>query len=107
MKRSSFFKSLATLIAAPSVLAKLQIKDSPVKPSIVDKSLFKDLELLTPHYYKEYVEKYGNEDFTWWLSGINKMPMRGAEFQYFENGKIRLSEQPVSAVISLIKNTLV
>jgi hypothetical protein len=106
MKRSSFFKSLATLIAAPSVLAKIQIKDSPVKPSIVDKSLFKDLQLLTPSYYKESVEKYGNEDFTWWLSEASKKPMSSTEFHHFENGRIEMSGHPISAIISLTKNTL-
>ncbi len=34
----------------------------------VTRQLVSDLQLLTPQYYKNYVEKYGSEDFTWWLS---------------------------------------
>ena len=63
MKRSSFFKSLVTLIAAPSVLAKVKIKDIASEPPNPVNLLFQQLTLLTPNYYKEYVEKYGTEDF--------------------------------------------
>jgi len=33
-----------------------------------NRQLMVDLQLLTPQYYKQYTEKYGNEDFTWWLA---------------------------------------
>jgi len=34
----------------------------------VNRALVSQLQLLTPQYYNKYVEKYGNEDFTWWLA---------------------------------------
>lgn len=52
----------------------------PIEPEIVEESLgltlstgmnrqlISDLQLLTPQYYKSYLEKYGNDNFTWWLS---------------------------------------
>lgn len=39
----------------------------------VNRSLVSQLQLLTPQYYKKYVERYGNEDFTWWLSTYGGM----------------------------------
>lgn len=56
----------------------------------VPRSLVSDLQLLTPQFYKTYVEKYGNEDFTWWLStygGTEEVLNR--EYFWFENrGKL-------------------
>ncbi len=56
----------------------------------VTRALVSDLQLLTPQYYKTYVEKYGNEDFTWWLStygGTEQVLNR--EYFWFENrGKL-------------------
>lgn len=66
MKRGSFFKSLFTLIVAPSILADINIKDAvPVFALTPENStgLFNDLQLLTPEYYKHYVEKYGDVDY--------------------------------------------
>ena len=52
----------------------------------VTRTLVSDLQLLTPQYYKTYVEKYGNEDFTWWLStygGTEQVLNR--DYFWFEN----------------------
>jgi len=48
------------------------------------------LQLLTPQYYKEYVEKYGNEDLTWWLSTYGGMEeVFNQNYFWFENrGKL-------------------
>ena len=56
----------------------------------VARSLVSDLQLLTPQYYREYVEKYGNEDFTWWLATYAGMEqVLNREFFWFENrGKL-------------------
>lgn len=56
----------------------------------VTRSLVSDLQLLTPQYYKEYVEKYGNEDFTWWLATYGGMEdVLNREYFWFENrGKL-------------------
>jgi hypothetical protein len=105
MKRSSFFKSLATLIAAPSILAKIQIKDAALKPTPVNSSLLKDIHLLTPSYYKEYVEKYGNEDFTWWLSGMDRLPHTTKKINWYERDKMDIIEtdlpgRPITVLIN-------
>lgn len=52
----------------------------------VARSLVSDLQLLTPQYYKYYVEKYGNEDFTWWLATYGGMEqVFNREYFWFEN----------------------
>jgi hypothetical protein len=45
---------------------------------------------LTPQFYKNYVEKYGSEDFTWWLSTYAGMEeVKNRDFFWFENrGKL-------------------
>jgi hypothetical protein len=54
------------------------------------RGLVSDLQLLTPQYYKTYVEKYGNEDFTWWLATYGGMEeVLNREYFWFENrGKL-------------------
>lgn len=56
----------------------------------VTRALVSDLQLLTPQYYKNYVEKYGNEDFTWWLATYGGMEqVMNREYFWFENrGKL-------------------
>lgn len=55
-----------------------------------NRALISQLQLLTPQYYKQYVEKYGNEDFTWWLATYGGMEeVKNQEFFWFENrGKL-------------------
>ena len=56
----------------------------------ITRQLVSDLQLLTPQYYKNYVEKYGSEDFTWWLSTYAGMEeVKNRDFFWFENrGKL-------------------
>jgi len=56
----------------------------------VTRQLVSDLQLLTPQYYKNYVEKYGSEDFTWWLSTFAGMEeVKNRDYFWFENrGKL-------------------
>ena len=56
----------------------------------VTRQLVSDLQLLTPQFYKEYVEKYGNEDFTWWLATFGGMEeVVNRDYFWFENrGKL-------------------
>lgn len=58
--------------------------------SSANRALISQLQLLTPQYYKQYVEKYGNEDFTWWLATYGGMEeVKNQEFFWFENrGKL-------------------
>lgn len=83
MKRSTFFKSLIAVIAAPKILS--EIKWAKPKPKTVT-PLFEQLQLLKPTYYKQYVDKYANEDFTWWLNEIGKTSeVTTREFHYFNS----------------------
>jgi hypothetical protein len=64
------------------------------------RQLISDLQLLTPQYYKQYVEKYGNEDFTWWLATYGGMEeVKNREFFWFENrGKLMVGVQAQTTV---------
>jgi len=77
MKRGDFIRNTIFGLAAsmlPEVLRPSLpnivevIEEAPiVMPIISNARLISDLQLLTPQYYKSYVDKYGNEDFTGWL----------------------------------------
>jgi hypothetical protein len=66
----------------------------------VTRALVSDLQLLTPKYYKTYVEKYGNEDFTWWLATYGGMEqVLNREYFWFENrGKLMTGVQVAADV---------
>jgi len=66
----------------------------------VTRQLVSDLQLLTPQYYKQYTEKYGNEDFTWWLSTYGGMEeVFNRDYFWFENrGKLMTGVQAASNV---------
>jgi hypothetical protein len=55
-----------------------------------NRQLMVDLQLLTPQYYKKYTEKYGNEDFTFWLAAHGGMEeVKNQNYFWFENrGKL-------------------
>ena len=61
----------------------------------VTRQLVSDLQLLTPQYYKNYVEKYGNEDFTWWLATYAGMEeVKNRTFDWYESyGKLQTGIQ--------------
>ena len=69
-------------------------------PGGVNRALVSDLQLLTPQYYKSYVEKYGSEDFTWWLATYAGMEeVKNRDFFWFENrSKLITSVQAASNV---------
>jgi len=68
----------------------------------VTRQLVSDLQLLTPQFYKNYVEKYGNEDFTWWLATYAGMEeVKNRDFFWFENrGKLVTGVQAAADVSS-------
>lgn len=92
MKRSAFFKSIATLIAAPKIISEIEpeiliisgtgaisntiaeMRDTWVETEIPipSRQLFSDLHSLTPQYYKQYQERYGSELFESWLATYSK-----------------------------------
>ena len=75
----------------------------------VNRQLIADLQLLTPQYYKQYVEKYGNEDFTWWLATYGGMEeVKNRNFFWFENrGKLMQGLQVAAAVTANVPNASV
>ena len=81
MNRKIFFKSILGIIAAPSILSKIKWTKPKVNSTIIS-----DLQMIKPNYYSDYVAKYGNKEFTWWLTEMGKYPIDGSiEFFYFEN----------------------
>lgn len=72
MKRRLFFKSLVTLAVAPSILSKIDFSPrvSTVQNSKSTNNLVSELQLLTPKYYRQYLEKYGGENFTEFINVI-------------------------------------
>lgn len=71
-------------------------------------SLVSYLQLLTPQYYKQYVEKYGNEDFTWWLQAYGGMEqVFNQNFFWFENrGKLMQGIQVTTNVAASVGSTI-
>lgn len=65
-----------------------------------NRALISSLQLLTPQYWNMYVEKYGNEDFTWWLSTFGGMEeVKNRDFFWFENrGKLMLAVNNLTQV---------
>ncbi len=74
----------------------------------VNRQLISDLQLLTPQYYKEYVEKYGNEDFTWWLATYGGMEeVKNRNFFWWENrGKLQVGIQLATNAAATVGGTI-
>lgn len=67
MKRKGFFRSLATLVFAPTVLKEVNV--IPQKTNQNDNELLIDGLQDTFHdTYKSFVTKYGNQEFTTWMN---------------------------------------
>ena len=73
-----------------------------------NQALVSFLQLLTPQYYKEYVEKYGNEDFTWWLATFGGMEQTyNQNYFWFENrGKLMQGIQTVGNTAAAVGATI-
>lgn len=71
------------------------LQPGAISTQYANRQLISDLQLLTPQYYKQYVEKYGNEDFTWWLATYGGMEeVKNRNFFWFENrGKLQIGIQ--------------
>jgi len=74
----------------------------------VTRQLVSDLQLLTPQYYKNYVEKYGSEDFTWWLSTYGGMEeVKNRDYFWFENrGKLITGVQSTNSPAATAGNSI-
>lgn len=78
------------------------LQPGAVSASSAQWQIISDLQLLTPQSYNQYVQKYGNEDFTWWLSTFGGMEeVKNREFFWFENrGKLMLAVSNLNAVVA-------
>lgn len=64
-------------------------------PGGANRTLVSNLQLLTPQFYKTFVEKYGAENWTWWLATYGGMEeVMNRNFFWFENrGKLQIGIQ--------------
>lgn len=54
--------------------------------SPINRAFLTDLQILIPHYYDRFVERYGNENYTWLLEAIGlKARITGQSFFHFES----------------------
>lgn len=60
-----------------------------------NRGLISDLQLLTPQYWTEFVERYGAENWTWWLATYGGMEeVQNRNFFWFESrGKLQIGIQ--------------
>lgn len=65
-----------------------------------NRALISDLQLLTPQFYNQYVEKYGSEEFFMWLATYGGMEeVKNRNFFWFENrGKLMVAVSNLTAV---------
>jgi hypothetical protein len=84
------------------------LQPGSISQSTQNRQLMVDLQLLTPQYYKKYTEKYGNEDFTWWLAANSGMEeVKNQNFFWFENrGKLMPAVTVASNVAATAGNTI-
>jgi hypothetical protein len=82
MNRAGFLKSILILAASPKVIAEMEFKP-PLLMADSTKCLFSDLQLLTPHYYKSYIEKYGNVNYPTMMEIMGKAAKEGQTNEYF------------------------
>lgn len=63
-----------------------------------NRALVSNLQLLTPQYYKQFVEKYGAENWTWWLATYGGMEqVFNRNYFWFESrGKLQIGIQLAS-----------
>lgn len=78
------------------------LQPAAVSMPSVTRSLISSLQLLTPAFYKKYTERYGDEDFTMWLStyaGTETVKQR--DFFWFESrGKLMVAVTNKTAVVA-------
>lgn len=72
MNRSSFLKSLFTIVAAPKILSEICVKSSSVAIANTTSELITDLNLLTQYYYKQLMDKYGDESYSLFIEQLAK-----------------------------------
>jgi hypothetical protein len=74
----------------------------------VNRALVSQLQLLTPQSYNKYTEKYGNEDFTWWLKTFGGVEIvKNRDYFWYENrGKLMSAVETVGDVSAPVNTTI-
>lgn len=69
-----------------------------------DRALMSQLQILKPHWYNKFTEKYGEENWTWFVSTFGGMEeVKGRDYFWFENrGKLM---QAVGVAANVTANT--
>lgn len=74
----------------------------------INRAFISQLQILQSTYYADYIEKYGQEDFTWWLNEIAKNPVNSRKFHFYEKGKVVESTEPGEPVtITITKDNFI
>jgi hypothetical protein len=70
---------------------------------VIGKNIITYLQMLTPQYYNVITKRYGNEDFTWWLSTYGGMEeVKNDTFFWFErDGKLMIGVETSGAVTNI------
>ncbi len=89
MNRRSLIRSLFGIAVAPKMLAELNLETPMVANPLATKSLFSDLQLLTPRFYNSYIEKYGNENWT----GLLADSYDRASLSWHETSKSKIEQE--------------
>lgn len=63
-----------------------------------NRTLISNLQLLTPQFHRQFVEKYGSETFAWWLANYGGMEeVKNRNYFWFESrGKLQIGIQLAS-----------
>lgn len=72
------------------------------------RALVSQLQLLTPQYYKKYGQKYGTEDFTWWLATYGGMEqVNNRDYFWFEDrGKLMVAVTVLANVSAPVNTSM-
>ena len=71
--------------------------------------LISSMQMLSPHYWKEYVENFGPQNFTTWLTTFGGMELvEGREFFHIEDyGKLMLAVTNKTAIVAPDRKSVV
>lgn len=74
----------------------------------INRQVVSDLQLLTPQYWNQFIERYGSEMFSWWLATYGGMEeVKNQEFFWFEAyGKLMSAVQTTGSVSAGVGATI-
>lgn len=86
----------------PGIPTNTILQPSAVSRPQANLALMSSLQLLAPQYYSGFVNKYGDENYTWWLSTYAGMEeVKNDTFFWFESrGKLMVAVTNLNAVVA-------